>query len=79
MIRVRSELDGGRSFAEAASKLTQTEGVFFSEKFLIERPVLRSPRSDTRCVLLLDEIDRADPEFEAFLLPGSLGIQNHSA
>jgi MoxR-like ATPase len=40
----------------------------YSENFLLERPLLRSIKSDKRTVLLVDEIDRADPEFEGFLL-----------
>jgi MoxR-like ATPase len=40
----------------------------YSERFLIERPLLRALRSDRPTVLLIDEIDRADEEFEAFLL-----------
>jgi len=40
----------------------------YSDEFLIERPLLKAIRSDKRVVLLIDEIDRADPEFEGFLL-----------
>lgn len=40
----------------------------FGPKFLIERPLLQAIRAGDRCVLLIDEIDRADDEFEAFLL-----------
>jgi len=40
----------------------------YAAEFLIERPLLRSLRSRTGAVLLIDEIDRADSEFEAFLL-----------
>ena len=40
----------------------------YGEEFLLERPLLRALRSGGRCVLLIDEIDRADDEFEAFLL-----------
>ncbi|MDE0120399.1 MAG: MoxR family ATPase [bacterium] len=40
----------------------------YSEEFLLERPLLRALRSEGQCVLLIDEIDRADDEFEAFLL-----------
>lgn len=40
----------------------------YSEKFLIERPLLAAVRAGDQCVLLIDEIDRADDEFEAFLL-----------
>ncbi|MBU0590253.1 MAG: MoxR family ATPase [Gammaproteobacteria bacterium] len=40
----------------------------FSEEFLLERPLLQAIRSPEPCVLLIDEIDRADEAFEAFLL-----------
>jgi len=40
----------------------------FGPKFLIERPLLQAIRAGEQCVLLIDEIDRADDEFEAFLL-----------
>jgi MoxR-like ATPase len=40
----------------------------FSPKFLLERPLLQAVRAGDQCVLLIDEIDRADDEFEAFLL-----------
>jgi len=44
------------------------EDLIFSEKFLLERPLLASIRQDRPPVLLIDEVDRADEEFEAFLL-----------
>ncbi len=40
----------------------------YSEEFLVKRPLLEAIRAGNRCVLLIDEIDRADDEFEAFLL-----------
>ena len=40
----------------------------FSDEYLLERPLLRSIRSEQPVVLLIDEIDKADEEFEAFLL-----------
>ena len=40
----------------------------FGPDYLVERPLLRAIRSGDRCVLLIDEVDRADDEFEAFLL-----------
>ena len=40
----------------------------FSERYLLERPLLAAIRRDTPPVLLIDEVDRADEEFEAFLL-----------
>jgi len=53
---------------EAAATLRKHEDVFFSENFLVERPILQAIRSEQPTVLLIDEIDRADEEFEAFLL-----------
>ena len=40
----------------------------FSEEYLLERPLLKSIRSQQPVVLLIDEVDKADEEFEAFLL-----------
>ena len=40
----------------------------FSDEYLLERPLLRSIRSEKPVVLLIDEVDKADEEFEAFLL-----------
>ena len=42
--------------------------MFFSERFLLQRPLLRAITNENPTVLLIDEIDRADAEFEAFLL-----------
>jgi MoxR-like ATPase len=44
------------------------EGELFSERFLLRRPLLDALQSSDPLVLLIDEIDRADDEFEAFLL-----------
>jgi MoxR-like ATPase len=44
------------------------EGELFSERFLLRRPLLEALQADADIVLLIDEIDRADDEFEAFLL-----------
>ncbi len=52
----------GRESAEAV------EQHIFSEEFLLERPLLAAIREEKPAVLLIDEIDRADEEFEAFLL-----------
>ena len=56
------------SLAEAADRLAQEEDVFFSKNFLLPRPLLSALTSDEPVVLLIDEIDRSDVEFEAFLL-----------
>ena len=50
-----------------AVDLQETEKSLYDERFLLARPVLRALR-DTPSVLLIDEVDRADDEFEAFLL-----------
>ncbi|MGB5819580.1 MAG: MoxR family ATPase, partial [Saonia sp.] len=44
------------------------EETIFSDKFLLKRPVLRAITQPEKPVLLIDEIDRADEEFESFLL-----------
>ena len=56
------------SLTEAADRLGAEENVFFSERFLLARPLLQAITSSEPVVLLIDEIDRADAEFEAFLL-----------
>ncbi|MEJ5313022.1 MULTISPECIES: MoxR family ATPase [Anaerolinea] len=53
---------------EAADRLEKEEDVFFSMRFLLQRPLLKAILSEKPVVLLIDEIDRADAEFEAFLL-----------
>ncbi|MEJ7873211.1 MAG: MoxR family ATPase [Rubrobacteraceae bacterium] len=57
-----------QTLREAAEVLRGQEDIFFSENFLVERPILQAVQAEESAVLLLDEIDRADEEFEAFLL-----------
>jgi MoxR-like ATPase len=61
-------LADARTLSEAADRLSNEEDVFFSERFLLPRPLLRAIQNENPTVLLIDEIDRADAEFEAFLL-----------
>ncbi len=61
-------LAGAKSLSEAVGRLLSQEDVFFSEAFLLPRPLLRAIRSERPTVLLVDEVDKAEPEFEAFLL-----------
>jgi len=49
-------------------KAETIEEAVFSERYLLERPLLAAIRQKTPAVLLIDEVDRADEEFEAFLL-----------
>ena len=55
------QADGNKPWDELSADV-------FSQKYLMERPLLRSIRSAKRAVLLVDELDRVDEEFEAFLL-----------
>ncbi len=57
-----------RASAEGGTTGRAVEDRIFSEEFLLERPLLQALRKDTPPVLLIDEIDRADEEFEAYLL-----------
>ncbi|MDL1909573.1 MoxR family ATPase [Chloroflexi bacterium CFX6] len=66
--KLNDALGKAETLAEAADKLAKEEDVFFSERFLLQRPLLKAILSDKPTVLLIDEIDRADAEFEAFLL-----------
>jgi MoxR-like ATPase len=65
---VAREVQGADTIAAAAALVARSEASFFSEHFLIARPLLSALKSPTPAVLLVDEVDRADPEFEAFLL-----------
>jgi MoxR-like ATPase len=65
---VSTEAEGAGSLAEAADRIAGADAAFFSRRFLVERPVLRALTSESPTVLLVDEVDRADPEFEALLL-----------
>ncbi|HTU03064.1 MAG TPA: MoxR family ATPase [Candidatus Sulfotelmatobacter sp.] len=61
MLRIKLEETNGRPVEEK-------EHVIFSEPFLLKRPLLQAITADRAPVLLIDEVDRADEEFEAFLL-----------
>jgi MoxR-like ATPase len=66
--KLQETLSGTHSLTEAADRLASEEDVFFSMRFLLQRPLLRAILNAEPTVLLIDEIDRADAEFEAFLL-----------
>ena len=57
-----------RALSEAELATDESVDKLFGPKFLLERPLLAAIRRGDRAVLLIDEIDRADDEFEAFLL-----------
>ena len=66
--KIGETLQGTLTLAEAVERIAKSDAVFFSERFLLARPVLQAILSDVPALLLIDEIDKADPEFEAFLL-----------
>jgi MoxR-like ATPase len=69
---LRTQLDSYLSVSanlrEAVERLAAEESLFFSQNFLVQRPILRSFLSEGRSLLLIDEVDRSDDEFEALLL-----------
>jgi MoxR-like ATPase len=56
------------SFAQSLEKLHQYDDIFFSWEFLEPRPLLKALQQRDGTVLLIDEVDKSDDEFEAFLL-----------
>lgn len=66
--KLQDTLSQAPTLAEAADRLAGEEDVFFSMRFLLQRPLLKAILSPEPTVLLIDEIDRSDAEFEAFLL-----------
>ncbi len=62
------ELAGARDLSEAVERVARQDEVFFSQKFIVPRPLLRALTSERPALILIDEVDKSDPEFEAFLL-----------
>lgn len=61
-------LQESQTIQQAVECIANQDGVFFSDRFLLPRPLLRAILADKPTVLLIDEIDKSDAEFEAFLL-----------
>jgi MoxR-like ATPase len=59
---------GATSLTDAADRIARQDDVFFSENFILPRPLMRAITSEQPVALLIDEVDKSDPEFEAFLL-----------
>lgn len=66
--RVEGLLEGARNLEESVARLHRHKDLFFSLEFLEPRPLLRALQEEEGAVLLIDEVDKADEEFEAFLL-----------
>ncbi|HEX4713284.1 MoxR family ATPase [Phenylobacterium sp.] len=66
--RMGEQLAGAATMDAAMDRLHGMGDLFFSEPFLEARPLMQALRHDDGCVLLIDEIDKSDEAFEAFLL-----------
>ncbi|MCP4117976.1 MAG: MoxR family ATPase [Desulfobacteraceae bacterium] len=66
--RINTVIDDAASLSEAVEKIASQEDAFFSDRFIQPRPLLQAILSPDPVVLLIDEVDKSDPEFEAFLL-----------
>ena len=66
--KVAETLAGTQTLAEAAERVGAQDSVFFSSRFIVPRPLMQAITSETPTLLLIDEVDKSDPEFEAFLL-----------
>jgi MoxR-like ATPase len=66
--RFSEAMSGARNMREAAAQVGKEDTVFFSDHFIVPRPLMRAITADEPALLLIDEVDKSDPEFEAFLL-----------
>jgi MoxR-like ATPase len=66
--RLNDIISSASTLTEAVDQIAAQEDVFFSDRFIQPRPLLQAISSEQPVVLLLDEVDKSDPEFEAFLL-----------
>ena len=61
-------LQGAKGFRESVTRLHEFGDIFFSEEFMEPRPLLKALQEENGCVLLIDEVDKSDHEFESLLL-----------
>ncbi len=66
--KIDDVIAGARTLSDAVDRIASQEDAFFSERFIQPRPLLQAIASPEPVVLLVDEVDKSDPEFEAFLL-----------
>ncbi|CAB1074433.1 Carbon monoxide oxidation accessory protein CoxD [Olavius algarvensis Delta 1 endosymbiont] len=66
--KIDDVVTGATTLSEAVDRIASQEDAFFSERFIQPRPLLQAIGSEHPVVLLVDEVDKSDPEFEAFLL-----------
>ena len=66
--KIDDVIAGAGSLSAAVDRIASQEDAFFSERFIQPRPLLQAISAPHPVVLLIDEVDKSDPEFEAFLL-----------
>ena len=66
--KVSETIADAGNLTEAADRVGAEDSVFFSNRFIVPRPLMQAITSDEPTLLLIDEVDKSDPEFEAFLL-----------
>jgi MoxR-like ATPase len=66
--KISDVIAGTKTLKEASERIAGQDDVFFSERFIVARPLLKAITSNEPVLLLIDEVDKSDPEFEAFLL-----------
>jgi MoxR-like ATPase len=66
--KISEVMEGTKTLREAAERVGQQDSVFFSDQFIVARPLLHAISAEEPTTLLVDEVDKSDPEFEAFLL-----------
>jgi len=66
--KVSETIADSTSLSDAAERVGAEDSVFFSSRFIVPRPLMQAISSEEPTLLLIDEVDKSDPEFEAFLL-----------
>ena len=66
--RLNEIISSASTLTQAVDQIAVQEDAFFSDRFIQSRPLVQAISSEKPVVLLIDEVDKSDPEFEAFLL-----------
>ena len=66
--KIGEVIGSATTLKDAADLIAKQDDIFFSEQFIVPRPLLKAITSEEQILLLIDEVDKSDPEFEAFLL-----------
>ena len=66
--KLNDVMEGAQTLEDSLAKIHDFDDIFFNEKFMEPRPLLKALKQEKGAVLLIDELDKSDQEFEAFLL-----------